>query len=255
MRVSWAARSHTGMRRNINEDTWCARPELGLFVVADGMGGHAAGEVASRVAVDAIQTFAVETAAIDNHRTWPYPYDSSISLNGNRLKAALRIANRRIAEASTDSAELRGMATTACAVLVDGEHAAVAHVGDSRAYLKRGAELRQLTLDHSWVEEQVRAGVMDEHAARQHPWRNVVTRALAGGEDPEPDVSEIALEPDDRVLICSDGLTGVVSHEDIARRLRASGDLDTICSSLIDAANAAGGPDNITVLVLQVDAP
>ena len=255
MRVSWAARSHTGLRRQTNEDMWCARPDLGLFVVADGMGGHAAGEVASRLAVDAIQTFAVETASIDRQRTWPYPYEHALSLNANRLKGALRIANRRIAEASTGSTDLRGMATTACAVLVDANQAAVAHVGDSRAYLHRGAELRQLTKDHSWVEEQVRAGVMDAHVARQHPWRNVVTRALSGGEDPEPDVVEIVLQHADRVLICSDGLTSVVPHEEIAKRLRAAGDLDRICSSLIDAANAAGGPDNITALVLQVDAP
>jgi serine/threonine protein phosphatase PrpC len=255
MRVSWAARSHTGLRRHINEDTWCARPELGLFVVADGMGGHAAGEVASRLAVDAIQTFTSETASPDTHRTWPYPYDTTISLNANRLKAALRIANHRIAEAASASSDLRGMATTACAVLLEGDDAAVAHVGDSRVYLERAQELRQLTMDHSWVEEQVRAGVMDAHAARQHPWRNVVTRALSGGEDPESDVADIPLEPGDRVLLCSDGLTSVVSYEEVARRLRAPGDLDTICSSLIDAANAAGGPDNITVLVLQVDAP
>ncbi len=255
MRVSWAAKSHTGLRRNTNEDTWCARPDLGLFVVADGMGGHAAGEVASRVAVDAIQTFTSETASADNHRTWPYPYDPSVSPNANRLKNALRVANRRIAETSADSTDLRGMATTACAVLVEGNGAAVAHVGDSRAYLERAGELRQLTRDHSWVEEQVRAGVMDAHAARQHPWRNVVTRALSGGEDPEADVTDIPLEPGDRVLLCSDGLTSVVPHEEIATRLRAPGDLDTICSSLIDAANAAGGPDNITALVLQVDAP
>jgi len=255
MRVSWAALSHPGLRRNINEDTWCARSDLGLFVVADGMGGHAAGEVASRLAVEGIEAFARETASIDSHRTWPFPYDTSISLNANRLKAALRMANHRIAEAAADSSDLRGMATTACAVLVQRDAGSVAHVGDSRVYLERAGELRQLTLDHSWVEEQVRAGVMDAHAARQHPWRNVVTRALSGGEDPEIDVADIPLQRGDRVLLCSDGLSAVISHEEIGLRLRARSDLDTICSSLVDAANAAGGPDNITVLVLQVDAP
>lgn len=256
MRVSWAALSDPGLRRNANEDTWCARSDIGLFVVADGMGGHAAGEVASRVAVEGIEAFTRETANFDGHRTWPFPYETTISLNGNRLKAALRIANHRIAEAAADSADLRGMATTACAVLVtQADSAAVAHVGDSRIYLLRGGELRQLTLDHSWVEEQVRAGVMDERAARQHPWRNVVTRALSGGEDPEIDVADIPLQGGDRLLLCSDGLSGVITHQEIGDRLRAAGDLDTICASLVSAANAAGGPDNITVLVLQVDAP
>lgn len=255
MGVSWAALSHPGLRRHVNEDTWCARAEIGLYVVADGMGGHAAGEVASRIAVEGIEAFTRETATVDRHRTWPFPYDTSVSLNANRLTGALRIANRRIAEAAADSADLRGMATTACAVLVQGDSAAVAHVGDSRVYLQRGGELRQLTLDHSWVEEQVRAGVMDAHAARQHPWRNVVTRALSGGEDPEIDVSDVALQVSDRLLLCSDGLSGVISYDEIGARLGAPGALGTICSSLVDAANAAGGPDNITVLVLQVDAP
>ncbi|MGE5812970.1 MAG: PP2C family protein-serine/threonine phosphatase [Acidobacteriota bacterium] len=255
MRVSWAARSDSGLRRTVNEDTWSALADIGLYVVADGMGGHAAGEVASRVAVEAIETFARESAGFDSHRTWPFPYDTTISLNANRLKAALRVANHRIAEAAADSSELRGMATTACAVLTQGDSAAVAHVGDSRIYLLRGGELRQLTLDHSWVEEQVRAGVMDARAARQHPWRTVGTRALSGGEDPEIDVADVPLKAGDRLLLCSDGLSGVLSYEDIGDKLRASDNLETICASLVDAANAAGGPDNITVLVLQVDAP
>jgi protein phosphatase len=239
----------------VNEDTLCAQPDIGLYVVADGMGGHAAGEVASRVAVEGIEAFTRETASFDGHRTWPFPYETHLSLNANRLKAAFRIANHRIAAAAADSADLRGMATTACAVLTTGDSAAVAHVGDSRVYLLRSGELRQLTLDHSWVEEQVRAGVMDERAARQHPWRNVVTRALSGGEDPEIDVADVPLKLGDRLLLCSDGLSGVLSAEDIGEKLRAAANLDTICASLVDAANAAGGPDNITVLVLQVDAP
>ena len=252
MAVSWAARSDPGLKRHTNEDTWCARPDLGLFAVADGMGGHAAGEVASRVAISAIEAFTGETAAADTHRTWPVPYDPALSLNANRLKAAVRIANRKIAEASADATDLRGMATTACAVIIQGATASVAHVGDSRVYLLRHGELRQLTLDHSWVEEQVRAGMLDAHAARQHPWRNVVTRALSGGEDPEADVTDMELAPGDRLLLCSDGLTSVVSHEEIRTCLRAKADLDTICRSLIDAANKGGGPDNITVLVLEV---
>src|SRR5512134_2954876 len=252
MRLSWAALSDPGLRRNVNEDTWCARPDLGLFVVADGMGGHAAGEVASRMAVEAIEEFARETSSADRNRTWPFPYDTALSLNANRLKAAFRIANRRIASAAADASDLRGMATTACGVLIGDTGASVAHVGDSRVYLLRDRELRQVTVDHSWVEEQVRAGVMDAHAARQHPWRNVVTRALSGGDDPETEVAEITLEPGDRLLLCSDGLSGVLSHDELRAGLSENAPLDAICRSLIEAANPAGGPDNITALLLDV---
>jgi len=253
---AWAVNSDPGLRRNSNEDSFCTRPDLGLFVVADGMGGHVAGEVASRVAVEAIQVFIQETAGADKNRTWPFPFEPALSLEANRLKAAFRLANRRIASTIADSHDLRGMATTASALLTGPDGACVAHVGDSRVYVLRDAGLEQLTHDHSWVEEQVRAGTMSPTAARQHPWRNVVTRALAGGEDPEVDVTQVRPAKPERYLLCSDGLFSVVSDEQIAAIL---GDrtisLEEVCRRLIEAANAAGGPDNITALVLEVDAP
>jgi protein phosphatase len=256
MQLSWAVRTDPGLRRTSNEDSYCTRADLGLFVVADGMGGHVAGEVASRLAVETIQTFIAETAGADKNRTWPFPFDTSISLEANRLKAAFRLANRQIANAMADSADLRGMATTASSLLTGAKSACVGHVGDSRVYVLRQGSLAQVTDDHSWVEEQVRAGTMTATAARQHPWRNVVTRALSGGGDPEIDTVELTPEPGERYLLCSDGLSGVVSHEAIAQLLaNADGGLDGICQRLIAAANEAGGPDNITVLVLEVDAP
>jgi protein phosphatase len=257
MKRSWAVATNPGLRRTSNEDSYCARPDLGLFVVADGMGGHVAGEVASRVAVDAIEAFAGETAGADRNRTWPFPYDATVGVDANRLKAAFRLANRRIGAAMEGSQDLRGMATTASAVLVGGGRdsaAAIAHVGDSRVYLMRSDGLQQLTHDHSWVEEQVRAGTMTAVAARQHPWRNVVTRALAGGDDPEVDVVEVTLEPRDRVLLCSDGLFAVLPNERISEILKRDGALEALCERLIEDANAGGGPDNITTLLLQVDA-
>ena len=253
MQLSWAVRTDHGLRRSSNEDSYCTRPDLGLFIVADGMGGHVAGEVASRLAVDTIQAFIAETAGADKHRTWPFPFEPSISVEGNRLKAAFRLANRQIANAMADSADLRGMATTASAVLAGTTSACVGHVGDSRVYVLREGTLVQVTDDHSWVEEQVRAGAMSATAARQHPWRNVVTRALSGGGDPEVDTVELAPQPGERYLLCSDGLSGVVPHDAIARLLAdTAGGLDGACERLIAAANAAGGPDNITVLVLEV---
>lgn len=149
------------------------------------------------------------------------------------------------------------MATTASAVMLEelpsGDvRAAIGHVGDSRIYLQRGGELRQLTDDHSWVGEQIRSGAMSEGDARRHPWRNVVTRAISGGADPEVDVIDMPLEPGDRLLLCSDGLSGVVAAEEMGRLLAIPG-LDEACQALIDAANAAGGPDNITVVLLAID--
>ena len=256
MILSWAVRTDPGLRRSSNEDSYCTRPDLGLFVVADGMGGHAAGEVASRMAVDTIQNFISETAGADKNRTWPFPFEPAISLEGNRLKAAFRLANRQIAAAMAKSSELRGMATTASAVLAGRKSACVAHVGDSRVYAFRGGALHQVTDDHSWVEEQVRAGTMTSSAAKQHPWRNVVTRALSGGTDPDVDTIELAPAPGERLLLCSDGLSGVVPHETLAAILGdRHGTLEAICDRLIAAANEVGGPDNITALAIEVDAP
>jgi PPM family protein phosphatase len=256
VQLSWAVRTDNGLRRSSNEDSHITRPDLGLFVVADGMGGHVAGEVASRVAVESIAAFIHETAGADKNRTWPFPFEPHLSLEANRLKAAFRLANRRIAAAIADSQDLRGMATTASAILQGPTHSCVGHIGDSRVYVFRGETLTQLTHDHSWVEEQVRAGTLTPAAARQHPWRNVVTRALSGGEDPDIDVVEIDPVRGERYLLCSDGLFGVVADEQIAQIVNdRSAPLEEICGRLIDAANDAGGPDNITAMLLQVDAP
>jgi protein phosphatase len=253
---TWAVASDPGLRRNSNEDSYRARPDLGLYIIADGMGGHVAGEVASRVAVEAVEVFIQETAGADKNRTWPFPFEPALSLEANRLKAAFRLANRRIASAIADSSDLRGMATTASALLAGTDGACVAHVGDSRVYVLRNGVLQQITHDHSWVEEQVRAGTMTPTAARQHPWRNVVTRALAGGEDPEVDVTQVRPSRAERYLLCSDGLFSVVSDDRIASILgEGAMPLDQLCRRLIDAANAEGGPDNITAMVLEVDAP
>jgi protein phosphatase len=252
---TWAVKSDPGLRRSSNEDSYRSRPDIGLFVVADGMGGHVAGEVASRVAVEAIEGFIEETAGADKNRTWPFPFEPALSLEANRLKAAFRIANRRLAAAIADAQDLRGMATTASAILLGERGACVAHVGDSRVYVLRPDGLCQLTADHSWVEEQVRAGTLSATAARQHPWRNVVTRALSGGEDPEVDVTQIEPQTGDRYLLCSDGLFSVVTDERIAEILGGADlTLEQGCARLIAAANAAGGPDNITALILQIDA-
>ncbi|HWB16580.1 MAG TPA: PP2C family serine/threonine-protein phosphatase [Vicinamibacterales bacterium] len=255
LRIASAVATDPGLRREDNEDSYCARADLGLYMVADGMGGHAAGEIASKIAVDVVEAFVDETRDADVNRTWPFPYDASLSLDGNRLKAALRLANRRLAAAMAENDALRGMATTAAAVLVNAtdKMPVIAHVGDSRVYLCRGGRLRQITQDHSWVSEQVRAGVLSETDARRHPWRNVVTRALAGGDDPDVDIDEVTVEAGDRLVICSDGLSGVVAPDRFEQIVVVPGSLDARCEALIKAANAAGGPDNITVAMLEFD--
>jgi len=257
LRLSWAVATHPGLKRESNEDAYASRPDLGLFVVADGMGGHAAGEVASKAAAETIEAFADDTRARDLNRTWPFPLEPHLSVDGNRLKAAFRLANRNVSERVATAQELRGMATTASAVLLSttpdgGASAAIGHVGDSRVYLCRAGQLRQLTDDHSWVGEQVRAGAMSDEDARRHPWRNVVTRAISGGADPEVDVLEVGLEPGDRLLLCSDGLCGVVAAEVLAA-IACDGPVESACNRLIDAANDAGGPDNITAILVQID--
>ena len=252
-RVSSAVATHPGLRREENEDSYCVRPDLGLYLGADGMGGHAAGEVASRVAVEAIETFIEQTRSADPASTWPVPFDPALSTDGNRLKAALRLANRRVGAAVQRDPSLKGMATTAAALLASEGGFIVAHVGDSRVYRSRGGRIEQVTDDHSWVNEQVRAGSLTESDARHHPWRNVVTRAISGGEDPDVDVASMDVEAGDLFMICSDGLSGVVSAEACQAIIAAAPTLEAACQSLIAAANAAGGPDNITVALLRID--
>lgn len=252
MKVSWAARTDPGLRRAQNEDSFCAKPELGLFVVADGMGGHVGGEVASRLAVTEIEKVVQATVGLGPQDTWPMPFDGSLGRDGNRLQAGFDGANRRIAEQMGKAKDLRGMATTAVALLLADTHVTLAHVGDSRAYLYRD-ELTRLTRDHSWVEEQMRAGLLTEAAAREHPWRNIVTRALSGSSDLDVDIAEVKLHPHDRLLLCSDGLSSVVSDTEIGEVMAGQMDLQVSCDELVGRANAAGGPDNVTALLLVVN--
>jgi serine/threonine protein phosphatase PrpC len=256
--VTSAAATDPGLRREINEDSLCARADLGLYLVADGMGGHAAGEVASKLAVEVIEAFINDTREADPNQTWPFPYDPALSLDANRIKYAFRLANHRLTAAMEADDALRGMATTAAALLI-GKHAntpnqapVVAHVGDSRIYLRRDGKLKPITQDHSWVGEQVRAGLLSENDARRHPWRNVVTRAIAGGDDPEVEISEVPVQPGDQLLLCSDGLCSVVAPEMLEEIVARNLPLDETCKQLIAAANEAGGPDNITVVMVTV---
>ncbi|MFQ5789607.1 MAG: Stp1/IreP family PP2C-type Ser/Thr phosphatase [Acidobacteriota bacterium] len=251
MRVACGSYSDVGRRRESNEDNYCINNGEGLYVVADGMGGHAAGEVASQVAVDTIEEFIKLTGA-DEEITWPYGIDESLSLNGNRLKTSIRFANRKLLEKTRERADYEGMATTVVAVLVKNDRADVAHVGDSRVYLIRDGAIRCLTSDHSWVNEQVLSGVIDSEQAKTHPLRNVVTRALGGREELEVDVQDMKLKHGDSLLLCSDGLTSMVGDEDILKIVSLDrSDVDRAARRLVEAANRSGGEDNITAILLS----
>jgi len=244
--------THVGRQRQHNEDTFLVADDAKLFLVADGMGGHAAGEIASRIAVDSISEFILHTKEDDG--TWPHAYDEHFGRATNRLMAALRLANTRVLEAMRKDARLRGMGTTVVACLADDKTMSVAHVGDSRAYLVRDGQLSRLTNDHSWVFEQVQAGMLTEAEAEKHPLRNVITRALGGALSVTPDAAEVESRVGDVYLLCSDGLTGMVPEEEILRVISENeSELEKACQRLIDIANERGGLDNVTAILVGVD--
>jgi len=250
MEVSAHGLTHVGRQRQHNEDAFLVESAARLFLVADGMGGHAAGEIASRIAVDSISEFILHTKEDDG--TWPHAYDEHYTRTTNRLMAALRMANQRVLEAMKKDARLRGMGTTVVACMADDEKMSVAHVGDSRAYLIREGQLSRITNDHSWVFEQVQAGMLTEAEAEKHPLRNVITRALGGALQVTPDASEISAQKGDVFLLCSDGLTGMVPENEILRVVTANADdLPKACQQLIDAANERGGLDNVTAVLVR----
>jgi len=249
MQVKACGMTHVGRQRQHNEDSYLVEDAARLFLVADGMGGHAAGEIASRIAVDSVSEFILHTKEDDG--TWPHAYDENYKRSTNRLMAAVRMANTRVLEAMRKDARLRGMGTTIVACMADDNMMSVAHVGDSRAYLIRDKQLSRITNDHSWVFEQVQAGMLTEAEAEKHPLRNVITRALGGALQVVPDASEIECQPGDVYLLCSDGLTGMVPEEEIQRIVTANDDLEAACQQLIEAANERGGLDNVTAVLVK----
>ncbi len=238
MILSAAAATDVGLRRKGNEDRYALAPELGFYLVADGMGGHTAGQVASELAAEA-SVRALEAL------------QGAASSLTERLRAAVTSANRTIFQTAQQQPEYAGMGTTIVAILSDGNRAALAHVGDSRAYLVRGGRIRQLTDDHSIVGELLRRNEISETAAREHPHRHVLTRALGVRETVEPDLAEITPQLGDLFVLCSDGLTGHVEDDEICKIVSDSDDQQESCDKLIDLANHRGGQDNITVVIAE----
>jgi len=248
MAIRAAGMTDVGCVRKHNEDSFLAAPELGLYVVADGLGGHAAGEVASRIVVERVAQFVAETTEKD--RTWPLEYDTTLSFDGNRLKVALLLSDQAIADDIRRNPERETMGSTVVACLLSGPKATLAHVGDSRAYILNKEEIRQVTRDHSWVAEQVANGILTPSEARVHPFRNVITQALGNGGDLEIEVQELELGKSDRLLLCSDGLSGMVGDSQIWDIVKQSPDLQTAVEALITVARDNGGEDNITAVLV-----
>lgn len=244
MKITAFGLTDVGRRRESNEDDFLLEPESGVYAVADGMGGHAAGEIASHLAIDTLREVlhrddtATERLSVDDAAEW--------------LRGAVVEANRRICDSIRLHEERRGMGTTVVALVHAGQDAVVGHVGDSRMYLLRGDELVRMTSDHSWVNEQVKLGLMNDDTAQRHPMRNIVTRALGSRPDVLVDVASMQIRPGDVLLLCSDGLNTMLSDEQIRgivldHRL----DPEAACRALVEGANRHGGEDNVTVVVAR----
>jgi len=252
IRIDAHGATDVGMKRRLNEDVYLIDEDLGVYLVADGMGGHAAGEVASRLAADEILR-TLRDKAEDVEGAWPAHWNMARSATANLVVDSVLAGHEKVTEAVNRDVNLKGMGTTVVAAVHPrhSNHLIVCHVGDSRAYRMRGETLSLLTDDHSWVHEQVTAGFLSEEAARSHPLKNVVTQALGGSAEPKVDIHEIEVEDGDLYLLCSDGLNSMLTDEEIADCLDRDAPLESICNDLIVAANERGGNDNISVVVLR----
>ncbi len=238
--VTAFGRTDVGVVRTDNEDNYLLIPDEGLYIVADGMGGHAAGEVASEMAVRIIARELRDVAREDEERA------------ADTLRTAIRRANEQIFQRTLNEQDKRGMGTTATAMLILDAKYLIGHVGDSRAYVLREDEMVQLTKDHSYVQEQVDAGYLTPQQARVHPYSNVITRCVGANDDVDPDVYGGTLRGGDLYLLASDGLTGMLEDHEMKEILQNGSDMDTALDELINTANGRGGLDNITAIILQV---
>lgn len=251
MKITYTAQSDTGSVRNHNEDYFAAFPQENLFIVADGMGGHAAGEVASRMAAEIISEFYERTQ--NKEITWPYKLDRSLSYSENRLVCSVRLANQKIFKESIANTKRQGMGTTIVTATMSENTLYIGHVGDSRAYsISPDRTICQLTRDHSLLEDfkEARPDVTEEET-ENFPHKNVITRALGMRETVQVDISSHELEPECVYLLCSDGLSGMLSDQQISKIICETATLNEATETLIQAANDAGGIDNITVLMFQ----
>jgi protein phosphatase len=255
MRILHAAKTDVGMKRDNNEDNLLVFPEQNVFAVFDGMGGHAAGEVASAIAADEVREFFNFTGK-DEEATWPFKGDREKSYDENRVITGIKLANARILEASEQDGAKKNMGTTAVLIHFVERNgsvakALVAHVGDSRVYLFREGQLQRITIDHSLVEEYLRLGKITAEEAKSFPQKNIILRALGQQKVVDVEISALQPQPGDVFLLCSDGLSGMVPDDLMRAILQKAPSLDAAAKKLIDTANANGGIDNVTVILAQ----
>jgi serine/threonine protein phosphatase PrpC len=247
--------THAGQKRSSNEDAIGTFVDDRLFIVADGVGGHSAGDIAAATAVDALAEFFRKFHA-DPRQIWPHPIDRSMSLGANLLRVGVKVANDKVRAAAAGDRQRSRMASTIVAMAVGDAQVAIAHTGDSRAYRIRRGKIDRLTRDHSIMEEMLAARPdigAEEIATFSH--RNVVTKCLGSKDEVDPTVSTEVLETGDLYLLCSDGLWGTIADDKIAGIIGSTGDLEAAGQLLVDAANAEGGPDNISAILVRVDDP
>jgi len=246
--------SDVGLQREHNEDSFCILPEFELYIVADGMGGHKAGDVASKMATHAIASFFQATASED--ATWPFHFDPHLSVEENRLITGIKVANKKIFEASARHSDVQGMGTTVVGALFSKSHnkVYVAHVGDSRCYRVRNDEITLLTRDHSLVNDYLL--VMPDMTQEQKDElpKNVITRALGMQDTVVVDLVPEQPKAGDFYVLCSDGLSGMIGDDTIKAAIEEAGSVEAGATKLVELANAAGGEDNITVVVVKIAA-
>jgi PPM family protein phosphatase len=238
--LEYSAATNPGLQRENNEDTFLSLPDQGLWLVADGMGGHAAGEVASEMAVQILQRELNDLRDLDAAEAT------------QRVMGALKRANKAIHDRTIAEVDKQGMGTTASVLIIAGRQYLIGQVGDSRVYLLRDGALRQLTKDHSYVQEQVDAGFLTPEQARYHPYSNVITRCVGASPEVEPDIYTGEVRVGDLFLVASDGLTGMVDDRRLQQLLLARVAPERLVHLLISEANGRGGLDNITAIVVQV---
>jgi len=252
MRVRFAGETDVGMKRTHNEDYLFLPDAERLVVVADGMGGHASGDLASRLAIDTLSDFFRATAE-EPHITWPFLLDRDNRLHENRLVTGIKLANLKIFESAQQNARFRGMGTTIVACYFCEDMVLVGHVGDSRVYRMRAGKLEQVTEDHSLLNDYIKMKRITPEEVDRFPHKNVIVRALGMKETVAVDILHEAPSIDDVFLLCSDGLSGMISDDEMQQILLSETDLDRCCEKLVEAANAAGGTDNITVALARLE--
>ncbi|QRN99980.1 Stp1/IreP family PP2C-type Ser/Thr phosphatase [Archangium violaceum] len=250
MRIEVAGTTHVGMKRNHNEDNYLILSDEHLCCVADGMGGHSSGEIASKIAVDELAEFFRMTAR-DQDVTWPFKMDKARNYDENRLATGIKLANKSIYEKACTDTKYKGMGTTIVSLHFINDTAYVGHVGDSRVYFFRQGVLKQVTEDHSLLNDYLKAKKLTPEEIENFPHKNVIVRALGMKETVQVDVSKVEPQEGDVFLLCSDGLSGMVTDPQMQEILSRTMELDKACSQLIDLANAAGGNDNVTCVLAR----